>query len=216
MSKLMFRLARRAARAWLWSYGLKIARELIDQQQWHKPNRWKGLLLGLVGGAVGTLAMNFYFKAMAPFVDMDATVDDQNGSQSHALDSIAVLGQHYQEGEGSTAAVGRVAYQTIAGASPKTEETRTMLSELVHWGFGMQMGALYGAIRGPTDMPDIVGGLGFGVSVWFLASELAVPVLGFAPGPTKFPLAHHANEFGAHIVYGLTTAATTQVLQRWR
>jgi len=216
MSKLMFRLARRAARAWLWSYGLKIARELIDQQRRYRPNRWKGLLLGLVGGAVGTLAMNFYFKAMAPFVDMDATVDDQNGSQSHALDSIAVLGQHYQEGEGSTAAVGRVAYQTIAGASPKTEETRTMLSELVHWGFGMQMGALYGAIRGPTDMPDIVGGLGFGVSVWFLASELAVPVLGFAPGPTKFPLAHHANEFGAHIVYGLTTAATTQVLQRWR
>src|SRR5215211_8011646 len=128
MGKLIFRLARRAAGAWLWGYGLKIARELIDRRSWREPNRWKGLLLGLVGGAVGTLAMNFYFKTMSPFVDMDATTGDRDDPWSHALDSIAVLGQHYQEGEGSTAAVGRLAYQTIAGAPPKAEETRTMLS----------------------------------------------------------------------------------------
>jgi hypothetical protein len=214
MGKLILRLARRVVRAWLWAYGLKIARELIDRRSWRKPNRWKGLLLGSIGGAIGTLAMSLYFKALSPFVDMDATTDDQDDSRSHALDSIALLGQHYQEDEGSTAAVGRLAYQTIAGAPPKAEETRTMLSELVHWSFGMQMGALYGAIRGPADMPDIAGGLGFGVGVWLLASELAVPLLGFAPGPTKFPLAHHANELGAHMVYGVTTAATTQALQR--
>ena len=215
MRKLIFRLARRAARAWLWSYSLKIARELIDQPGWRKPNRWKGLLLGVAGGAVGTLAMSLYFKAMSPFVDMNATTGGTDDSRPRGLDSIAVLGRHYQEHEGSTAAVGRCAYQAIAGAAPKAEETRAMLSELVHWSFGIQMGALYGAIRGPADIPDIAGGLGFGAGVWLLASELAVPLLGFAPGPTKFPLAHHANELGAHIVYGITTAATTQALQRW-
>lgn len=179
-------------------------------------NRWKGLVLGAVGGAVGTLAMGYYFKALAALPSCNGTGDSSEHADFplHGLDDISLVGRHYHEGEGSTAALGRIAYQTLAHRPPESQEIKTVLSQLVHWNFGMGMGSLYGAIRGRAAVPDTTGGLIFGVSVWLFASELLVPLLGLSPGPTTSPPSQHAKEFGAHIVYGVVTAATTQVLQR--
>ncbi len=178
------------------------------------PNRWQGLVLGTLGGLAGTLAMGWYFKVTSALMQDDQEQDDAPDATSGALDDIAVIGPWYEPGEGSTATVGRLAYRLITGHDPRADETKTTLSELVHWSFGASMGGLYGTSRIDADGPDVPGGLVFGASVWLFASEIAVPVLGFAPGPTAQPASKHALEFGAHLVYGATTAATTHAL-RW-
>ncbi len=179
----------------------------------HEPNRWKGFVLGAVGGAVGVVAMRYYWKIAAAIAGGDPR--KQSGDpQPQALDSISLIGQHHEEGESSTAALGRIAYQTIMGKAPESQETRTTLSYLVHWLLSMFMGGVYGALRGPASVPDVQGGLILGIGLWLFGDELAFPMMGLTKGPTAYPFAVHAHGFGAHIPYGLVTSATTQALHR--
>ncbi|WP_029214572.1 DUF1440 domain-containing protein [Kallotenue papyrolyticum] len=186
-------------------------------------NPWRDLALGAIGGVAGTLAMGWYFKAVGALQARRRR--DQARQEDHAhhaaegnttpagpLADIALLGPFYAAGENSTQAVGRWLYRQVTGGDPHSDETKTLLSELVHWSFGTAQGALYGLSRGAQPWPDLGGGLLFGSTVWLLASELAVPLLGFAPGPSAQPVSKHALEWGAHLVYGATVALTTQSL----
>ncbi len=180
----------------------------------HEPNRWKGFVLGALGGVAGVVAMRYYWKAISALSGGDPRTQSQGAPATDALDSISLIGKHHQAGESSTAAVGRIAYQTITGKEPESQETKTTLSYIVHWVLSMFMGGVYGAIRGRADVPDLRGGLTLGIGLWFFGDELAMPLLGLTKGPTAYPLALHAHAFGAHIPYGLATSATAQVPHR--
>lgn len=41
-----------------------------------------------------------------------------------------------------------------------------------------------------------------------------ISLLGLADGPGTYPLSQHLARWGAHIVYGLTVAATANLLRR--
>jgi uncharacterized membrane protein len=174
-------------------------------------NRWKGFVVGAAGSAAGVLAMRAYWQVASILSGGDPRQQTGN-PEPQALDDISVVGTHHEQGESSTAAMGRIAYELIAGKPPASEETRTTLSYLVHWGYSMLMGGLYGALRGRARWPDAKGGLGLGLGVWGLGDELATPLLGLAKGPTAYPPALHAHAFGAHVAYGLASAAATQAL----
>ncbi len=176
-------------------------------------NHWKGLALGVVGGVAGVLAMQYYWQAVTALTGQDprkATTD----AGPHALDNLSLVGQQHEADESSTAAVGRLLNAAATGKEEPKKETKATLSTLVHWGYSLTVAGLYGAVRGGTGVPDAGGGLVYGTGLWLFGSELAVPLLGLADGPTTQPLASHAHGLGAHVVYGLATAATTQVLYR--
>lgn len=178
-----------------------------------QPNRWRGFLLGLVGGAVGTMAMGGYWKAATALVGKDPrAVGREDGP--HALDSISLIGRHHGEEESSTAAIGRIAYAVVAGKAPQTDETKAALSYLVHYGYGSLQGGLYGALTGEPGRREVIDGAAYGTGLWLLGDELAIPLLGLADGPGKYPLGQHLHRWGAHLCYGLATAATTKAL-RW-
>lgn len=179
------------------------------------PNRWKGLVLGAIGGAAGTLAMGYYFAGLqkVPALQAENTLTTANPLPD-TLDDISLIGQHHQEGEGSTAAIGRIAYETLANKPLESEETKTTLSELVHWNFGIGMGALYGMLRPAAGFPDWQGGALFGTGVWLFASNTMLPLLGISSGPSTQPLLTHTEELTAHLVYGVVVAATTQLLEQ--
>ncbi len=170
----------------------------------------KNTMLGAVGGAVGTAAMDLYWKAAAVLAGEDPRYWTREGAP-HALDEIDVAGRHHEEGESSTAALGREVYETVTGKS----ESRALHAEMsygVHWTYGAMMGGVYGAVRGRQERPDAAGGLLFGMALWLLGDEATVPLLGLAKGPTAFPLSQHVHRLGAHLAYGLTAAVTTQGL----
>jgi hypothetical protein len=172
----------------------------------------KGFILGSIAGAAGLIAMEWYWKAAAALSDGDPR--KQTTPRSGPLDSISLIGKQHRNGESATEALGRILYKRITGSDPQSQEMRTALSYLVHWAVSVGMGGVYGAVRGRADRIDGAGGATFGTAVWLLGDELFSPLVGLAKGPTAYPAAVHAHAFGAHLAYGLTTSAVTQLLLR--
>ena len=179
-----------------------------------KSNPWKGFVVGTLGGVAGVLAMSYYWQVASALSGGDPRKASKPNDEPQPLDSISLIGTNHEEGESSTAAMGRIAYQVITGKEPRTQETRTVLSYLVHWLISMFASGLYGAVRGKGHLLDVSGGAAMGTSLWLLGDEVAMPLLGLTDGPTAYPPVLHLHAFGAHIVYGVASSVTTQLLRR--
>jgi hypothetical protein len=171
------------------------------------PNRWKGFVLGLVGGAAGVCAMNT-FMAHSSELFKKLPGDDLAAEPR----SASLVGKQHREGESSTAALGRILYRQAAGSEPQSEELKSTLSNLVHWGYGIAMGGAWGALCGESS--EVKDGVAYGSALWLAGDEAAVPLLGLSSSPASFPPSLHAQTFAAHCIYGAVTAATTGLLQK--
>lgn len=110
------------------------------------PNRRRRFILGAIGGGAGVIAMELYWKAATSLAGGNPR-ERTDAPETDALDSISLVGTHYEAGEFSTAAMGRLAYRALTGRAPQSEETRTALSYLVHWAISATTGGAYGALR---------------------------------------------------------------------
>ena len=179
-----------------------------------KPNRWKGLVLGSFAGLAGAMAMSYYWKTVINTIGYDPRKKSDEHNESQPLDDISLVGKNYEPGESSTDAMGRIIYTQFKGQPPQSEETKTALSYIIHWLISMFASGLYGAIRGEASLLDMSGGLGLATGLWLFGDELAVPMLGLAGGPTAYSTELHVYSYGAHVAYGLASAAATQILYR--
>lgn len=178
-------------------------------------NRWKGLVLGLIGGIAGVLAMRLYWQQVKAITGRDPRTefDESDVPATDALDSVAVAGKHHKQGESSTAAMGRILYEQVTGNEPP-QETKTVLSYVIHWILSMLVSGLYGAARPGAGMLDIPGGLATGTALWLFGDEMLMPLAGLTKGPTAYPPELHAHGWGAHAAYGIASSAATQLLYR--
>jgi hypothetical protein len=175
-----------------------------------KQNHMKNMVTGLVGSVVGLMAMRLYWQKVAPIVN--EYVDDEPMANDQ-LNDISLVGQQHEKGESSTEALGRLAYEKVMGEEPN-DKTKEVLSYAAHWLYGLVQGSAYGGLRRKLPGADILGGLLFGTALWLFGDETAVPALGLQAGPTAVSPAQHVNRFGAHLAYGLGTAAAAQLLRR--
>lgn len=178
-----------------------------------RPDRWKGYVVGLIGGAVGTLAMGGYWRALQSVLGSDPRSATRAGGP-HALSDISLIGIHHTDDESSTAAMGRIAYTALAGKPPAAGETTATLSYVVHYGYGTAQGGLFGALSSGQGDRALAEGAAYGTGMWLVGDELGISLLGLADGPGTYPLSQHVARWGAHLVYGLTVAATTSLLRR--
>ncbi len=186
-----------------------------------KHMRWKtkssslatGALAGLIGGLVGTAAMNGYWKLLEKTLGHDPR--QLRTRTPGPLDDISLVGDPTREGEASTDTVGRLVYEALTGRQRTAATTKKALGTAVHWTYGALQGALYGTARRRHRGIDPVGGPAFGTGLWGF-SELVLPALGLGKGPTAYPPENHAATWGAHAVYGLTTSAVAGLLRAWR
>lgn len=180
---------------------------------------WDGMVRGALGGVAGLLAMGLFFRFAGALADGNGEAGDEEAGaeetgpleRSDALDDISLAGQQSKEGEPATAALGRIAYQTVLGGRPD-DETRGRLGQAVHWSYGVLAGGVYGALRTELDASDVAAGLGYGAALWVLGDEVMIPLLGLSAGPTAHSISDHALALGAHLVYGATTAGATRAL----
>lgn len=179
----------------------------------------EGLVRGAVGSVVGLAVMGLYFKAAEAIggrSDGAAESEDTGPDPLEArdeLDDISVVGRQGRDDEPATATVGRIGYEKAKGEEPDAE-TKQKLGRAVHWGYGVLVGGLYGALRQEADGPDLVAGLGYGTALWVVGDEIMVPLLGLSEGPTAHSIPEHAKGLGAHLAYGAATAGATQALKR--
>ena len=176
-------------------------------------SRLKMCLLGLAGGVAGTAAMNLYMKGMQKVLKEKSHLSREQSGRQTAEHDISIIGRQHRPGENAAVALGRIAYTRLERREPD-DQTKSKLGNLVHWGYGTDMGGVYGLIRGRREKLDLLGGLAYGAALWAVGDELAVPLLGLAEGPKAHPASDHAETFGAHLVYGAATAAVTQLLER--
>jgi hypothetical protein len=157
--------------------------------------RMSTLIKGGVAGAVGVAVMDAAMKAATRALQK-ADAEPEN-----------------LEAEPATARLGATLYRRVRGSDPD-QETRQRLSSAIHWIYGAAMGSLYGLARGRRPGLDVRGGALFGVGLWILGDELAVPALGLSDPPTEHPPRDHAAPLAGHVAYGLATAAAAQGLAR--
>ena len=170
----------------------------------------KNMITGLVGSVAGLMAMRLYWHKVAPLINEHISDEPMPSDQ---LDDISLVGKQYEEDESSTAALGRMAYEKLVGQEPD-DKTKEFLSYATHWLFGLLQGGTYGSLVRKLPGADVLGGLLFGTALWLFGDETAVPALGLQKGPTAVSPAQHVNRLGAHLAYGLGTAAVAQLLRR--
>lgn len=166
---------------------------------------YRGAVLGLLGGVLGTLAMGQYWVRVSPLLTPDSGSSEGGADEKPKPDQnvLSPLGQQHEPGESSTAALGRHLYSAATGKTPG-KQTRTALSEGVHWGTGILSGALFGALtaRHSRWPANPLTGAAFGALLWASNDEGLVPLLGLQDGPAASPLSGHLNRLGAHVFFG--------------
>jgi len=158
--------------------------------------------------------MGGYWSVATALAGSDPRAATREGGP-HPLDDISLVGIHHGPEESSTAAIGRLAYQRVAGKPPESDETKTLLSYLVHYGYGSLQGGLFGALNEGGRFGTVPAGAAYGAGMWLFGDEGVVSLLGLADGPGKYPLSQHLHRLGAHLAYGLVTAMVTTALRRF-
>ena len=163
-----------------------------------------GIIVGAIGGLAGTSAMNEAQRAWTHAVDGQAP-------ESPAGKHDARDWQERSEGQNSNEIAAQFLATPIAGR-PLERNELAIASTVTHYTFGAAMGALYGAYVGRRVRHGT--GIGFGLAVWLLADEIAMPLLGLSGSTLRRPLEKHLQSLAAHVVFGMTTEAARSALER--
>src|SRR5262245_54080858 len=92
-----------------------------------------------------------------------------------------------RDGDDATVKAADTLMRRLAGRS-LPESQKPLASELIHFGFGGAVGALYGGVAALTPRATLAWGTLFGAAVWLGAHVITVPALGLAASPAHRPL----------------------------
>ena len=110
--------------------------------------------------------------------------------------------QERSEGQNSNELAAQAVGRRVIGR-PLTRPELRVAAPLVHYSFGTAVGALYGAYAERQRRPRLLQGVGFGTTLWIVADEVAMPVIGLSRPTTERPVEMHLQAFAAHLVYGV-------------
>ncbi len=186
-----------------------IMRDEIQQKIAGNHDLRNGLVAGAIGGLIASWTMNRFQTVLSrrsqrPSKPAKRQSDDSGTSQpvqaAADVDKPATLMLASAISEG-------VFHHHL------TENEKRIAEPAVHYGFGTTMGGLYGALAEVKPRVTTGAGLVFGTALWLTADEAAVPVLGLAYGPTKYPLSAHINALLSHLVYGFSTELVRRTMR---
>lgn len=187
----------------------------MSHKQWRdRPGRGeasKGLLAGLLGGLVACWAMNQWLALWQSVVEGTAVPHRRRpvGGQG---------GQLAREGPDARQpptmhAAAALAHRLFLHVPTDTEKQR--VGQGLHYTVGTATGALYGCLAEVLPALTTAAGVPFGVVVWLLGDEIAVPALGLSKSPAHQERSTHLYAFAAHCVYGLTTECTRRLVRQY-
>ena len=170
----------------------------MRRQRWERRSE-PGAAINIIGGLVGGLVASF---AMERFQRMLGGISPDLGGAPGGG------GQQYRkpQSEPSTyKAADAIATGTIGRRVPP--QHKPAAGAAIHYAFGGAVGAIYGAGAARSSEITAWGGLPFGATVWLIADEMGMPLVGLAKRPSEYPLRDHVTALTSHLVYGATTEA---------
>lgn len=190
-----------------------------------RPTVVAAVLRGALAGAAGTAAMDAFWQARQLLRPAEAGGDPprvgspapfRGDSDAEGVEEAPwweeVAGEGQWSGAPAPAQVGKRVYE---GVTQRTLEARfaRLTNAVVHWGYGMWWGGLFGLAALPRRRTHPALGLLFGATVWG-SSYLLLPVTGLYRPVWKYPPAELVPDLAAHLIYGAGTAMAFAVLSR--
>lgn len=161
-------------------------------------NIWKGAAAGLMGGLAASYVMN-QFQTLWSHLTAEG---GQNGQSESG-----------QEEEPTTVKAAAALSEGVLD-HPLSETEKQTAGPAVHYSFGTAVGGVYGALAEVAPQVTMGAGLPFGLLLWLLADEAAVPALGLSKPPTEYPASTHTYTLASHLVYGLTTEGVRRTVRQ--
>lgn len=155
---------------------------------------------GLVAGAVGTLAMDLLLFAR---YRRDEGKDGFAGWEFSA-------GVEDWDAAPAPAQVGRRLVEGVFQRELPDGRAR-LVNNITHWAYGISAAAGYGLLAGSLRNPRVLYGAPFGAGVW-ACGYVVLPAAGLYKPINQYDKVTLAKDLSAHLVFGLTTAATFRLL----
>lgn len=113
----------------------------------------------------------------------------------------------------TTPAPGQVAKRVVEGFTQRSlpGSSAWLASTVAHWTYGSAAGAVYGVLAGSRATPDPRYGVPFGAAV-FANDYIALPLAGLYQPIWEYDAKTLAWDLGAHLAYGVGTAAAFWLL----
>jgi hypothetical protein len=159
---------------------------------------------GTLAGAAGTVVMDAIWYAR--YRKSGGTSDFPAWETAEGLDGF--------EQAPAPAQVGRRLAEGLLQRELKPQRAR-LVTNLVHWGYGIAWGAAYGIVVGSTRRPRTTDGLLFGPIVWS-AAYLVLPPTGIYKPIREYDARTLWQDASAHLAFGVGTAAAFKLLAGWR
>lgn len=156
------------------------------------------ILCGAAGGALGTWLMGPTMQGVSQV--MPKRLQQQGGQESQ------------QQEEGATEKLARKVLEPFG--IQLQDEQKKKAGNLLHYGYGIAWGALYGVLHRRSPFVGKLLGFGFGLGLFLFGDELLVPALKLGPPPQKTPLATHLSALAAHFTYGGVAEGSYRLLRR--
>jgi hypothetical protein len=162
------------------------------------------LARGLLAGAAGTAAMDLYWygwyrtgggKSSLPAWEFACGLT--------SWDQVAAPGQ-----------VGKRLYEGVF-QRPLSAAWAPLTTNVMHWGYGLSWGALYGLVAASIGPPRLRSGVVFGAGVW-KSDYVILPLAGLYKPIWKYNVGTLAKDLGAHVIYGIGTAVAFGALSHNR
>ncbi len=149
--------------------------------------RLKNALFGLIGGAVGTFAID---QAIAGLKKLQSSEDkrlEKRLTPKQPTDALA---------------------ERVVG-----EDKKDVASQTIHWGYGIFWGGVYGFLR--QEYPAIAKAfaLPFGAGLTIFGEGLLLPSMGLSAPAYKYPASTLVRDVAAHWAYAATAEGTCRLLE---
>jgi putative membrane protein len=156
----------------------------------------KGFLAGMIGGFVGSWAMNQFSSGVSKVQQAWEKSDHHKQKPSDSKPSGS-------SDEAATALLAERISHAVLGRD-LTDDEKAIAEPLVHYGFGTLAGGLYGLLAELTPLTTKGAGTAYATAMWFGGDEVAVPKLRLSKSASEYPASVHAEALASHLVYGLT------------
>ena len=153
----------------------------------------KSLARGVAAGIAGTAAMTAYQLAVA---------------KARGKPLGTPVPRRWADAP-APAQVAKKAAEAVGQGRRFTREDVPMLTNAMHWLYGVSWGAAYGLVGGREP---VLGGFALGTGVWVASYAELVP-LGIYKPPWEYEPKELALDWSYHAVYGAAVAAAYAVLE---